>query len=410
MRDSLNAPRRAGFTLVETAVALVVAGVVIAGALSLYQTAEDQRKHTVTEERMDAIVKALSEYAAAAGRLPCPADPAVDNNLFGWEWGVNAASIDGGRPIPDADPADPNDNRTCVTWAVPPATGAAPPRNLGILPFLALGLPEETARDAWGRYFTYAVSPVFAQNNDDTDLQADPLVQGQGQDRGNVHIRCLDSAWVTNKDTPPFIDQTAGPKAKFCCAKDGNSMTYPPAADIIIRYAPDGALIWPNDTNAGIDADNEIYNNIRSRENYFQVNPAFDNDPPNITDANDGPYVTLAVVDDPAKARQSLPDSAIPRNYNIAAPAFVLISHGRNGNGAFLANGTRNKFADGSTPGSSEIENGAGGTAVAAAWNNVFHVGPLNRISGARRFDDMVVWRTQDGIMAETGVSSCVYP
>ena len=140
------------------------------------------------------------------------------------------------------------------------------------------------------------------------------------------------------------------------------------------------------------------------------MGPAFDNPHPDQTDfKNDAPYVTLAVVDDPAKRRQSVPVAAVPGNYNIAAPALVLISHGRNGSGAFLADGTRGRYLEGA-PGNAEIENGAGDAAVAQAWDRVFFIGPLNDGGGNAHFDDIVLWRTQDGIMAETGTSSCVYP
>ncbi len=374
--------------MLEMAVALVVGAIFAAGALWLYDRSEQQRKVNLTEHNMRLVVKALATYVDSAGRLPCPADPSVPGALFGWEWGVRAASVNSGRPVPDAD-NNPATKTTCQNWgnAGAAAANAAPARNIGIVPFLALGLAPEDVRDSWGRYFTYAVSPVFAQNNDDTNPNA-ARGTAAADDQGQVHMRCLDSAWIVNNDN---ISAT---KAKFCCLKGGNAAPFDnsvaASADIVIRNT-NAVQVWPFPGSA------EFYDRGRgvALNRYDAVDPA---------GATVTPYVYTANV-----SAGNSPGVSVANPNFVTAPAFVLISHGENGDGAYLADGnTRAKFVSGMTVGSAESENGAGTNAN--AYDNVFVIGQRADAANNTHFDDIVLWRTQDSLMAETGASSCAYP
>ena len=84
----------------------------------------------------------------------------------------------------------------------------------------------------------------------------------------------------------------------------------------------------------------------------------------------------------------------------IEAPALVLVSHGPNGKGAWLGNGTNNRAT---LPESGpELQNADG--------DQIFVDGPWNLKPGPAYFDDIVRWMTQDGIMAAHGALSCSYP
>lgn len=373
MRNTLEAkhPKQTerGFTLIEIAITLVIVGIMGGGILMLYNMAEKQRTTDITSQNMRIIVEALSTFVESAGRLPCPADPGRNDDLFGWEWGVTTATIAAGRPLPPV---------TCRTWGA-----GADPGNVGIVPFLTLGLPEEVTRDAWGRYFTYAVSPVFAQDNDDVNPGAARGDFDNSDDQGRVHAKCLDGAWYDNEDNVNSV------KAKFCCAKDGDAAPFLPATDINIVHT-DGNPIHPNPAG-------EFYERARDATagNYVLVDPYR----PNPQD-NDSPYVYIPNVDAGGKRQVGTLQSE-NAEANLAAPAFVLISHGDNGDGAFLANGTRNIFNSGAA---SILEN------ENLDFDNTFAIGPLDETRDATYFDDIVVWRTQEGIMAENGSSSCGYP
>jgi hypothetical protein len=84
----------------------------------------------------------------------------------------------------------------------------------------------------------------------------------------------------------------------------------------------------------------------------------------------------------------------------IEAAALVLVSHGPNGKGSWLGNGTNKRLT---LPDSGpELQN--------ADSDQIFVDGPWNLKPGPAYFDDIVRWMTQDGIMAAHGALSCSYP
>src|ERR1039457_5917646 len=86
---------QSGITLVEIAISVAIIGILMGGALELQQRARAQRQFESTYNNMDTIIQALSIYVETAGRLPCPADPAVSDASFGWERGVKTADLQG---------------------------------------------------------------------------------------------------------------------------------------------------------------------------------------------------------------------------------------------------------------------------------------------------------------------------
>ena len=381
MRNAIK--NQTGFTLIEITVAILIAGIMAGGALSLYRNAEAHFVRDVTQTNMQTIASALSTFAESSGRLPCPADPGVpaaNGDLFGWEWGVLFSSVGGGRPTPPA---------PCQNWATPPAAGASAPVNVGIVPFLALGIPEESIKDGWGRYITYAVSPVFAQINDNITTAA-ARSTAAADDQGRAHVSCHDGSWYDNEDNVNAV------KAKFCCARDGQtgSANFNPGTDIQIVHT-DGTQL------SGVGGAGEYY--LRARDgtqtNYVFVDPhrAFTD----ATNDNDSPYIYTPNVSAGGNRQASTLQSENGQA-SIAAPAFVLVSHGENGDGAFLVNNTRNRVPASVAGAVNEIQN--------TDDDQIFAIGPQVRVQGEGYFDDTVLWRTQHGVMAENGSSSCGYP
>lgn len=333
-----------GVTLVEMAIAIAVLGILLAGYVSIINQRDNRERLVVTELRQKRVVQALADYVEAAYRLPCPADPAANNALFGWERGVTLAQtyVSNTRPTGSCGPADME----------------------GIVPFQTLNLSYNDILDGWGRPFTYAVSPVFAQRNDRT-------ADGGGESGGNVHNRCRVASWV--RDGVP----RNAPKARFCCAGYGHDAS---AANVNhltdIRIEPRlalGTAIMPIRDTQGTGA----------TANYGAIDQLlFD-------------------------ARTLLPRPNT--SGNIAAPAFVLISHGQNAYGAYMLNNTANRVA----------WRGSGAASVGEIENQNATVGPNERrtfatgylqLGSTNYFDDIVVWMTQDGIMAYNGASSCNIP
>jgi len=122
--------RARGFSLVELAVALVVVALVLGGLLSLTAAHGAAQRVRDTERLLEQARQALLGFAAANGRLPCPALPTLAA-------GTPGAGVE--QP--------------------PTATGCTGGQ-VGVLPWATLGLPE---LDAWGRRFTYRVSALHAR-------------------------------------------------------------------------------------------------------------------------------------------------------------------------------------------------------------------------------------------------------
>jgi len=213
--------------------------------------------------------------------------------------------------------------------------------NEGIVPYATLGIAKSDAIDGWGHYITYHVSPAFA-------IDPSPAAATVA----NTHARCrLPGTWITGSaSSSAGAFNRNGPKSRFCCPD--NTLI---ESDITVQDAG-GTKLW--------------------------------------TSTRDNVAADYAAVDTPP------PFSKAPPAMNVAAIAFVLVSHGANGKGAFLPNGTRIP-TDPST-GAAEIENQNG--------NNVFVYAPLNNTNGAAHFDDVVMWRTQDELYSALGHVSCRIP
>jgi prepilin-type N-terminal cleavage/methylation domain-containing protein len=118
-----------GFSLAEMAVALVIIGLLLAGALMPISTQLEVRNNADTRRSMEQIREAIIGYAQTNGRLPCPANGTL-------------ASGAAGAGSEQWDSA----NSRCTT-------------SLGVVPWGTLGVPET---DAWGRRFSYRVTHAFS--------------------------------------------------------------------------------------------------------------------------------------------------------------------------------------------------------------------------------------------------------
>jgi prepilin-type N-terminal cleavage/methylation domain-containing protein len=120
-----------GFTLLEMAVVVVIAGMLLAGLLRSVAGLQARQHEARTGQQLEEIREALSTFAALNRRLPCPANPATAATAAG-------AGIE----------------------RVPNAAGCTGGNN-GVLPWATLGLPQT---DDWGRRFTYRVTATFARS------------------------------------------------------------------------------------------------------------------------------------------------------------------------------------------------------------------------------------------------------
>ena len=187
-----------GFIILIVPVLLVLFGFFVSAMLT--ETKPNQFYfETTTQHAMESTQKVLAAYTHRNYRVPCPADPSVVGANFGIE----------------------------------NTSGAPCGSTKGILPFKTLGLPESAARDEWGHFLTYKVSPGFAAivNSNDFVQTGDGdealLVAGSNSE-DFVHQMCQTAAWKETSGSYVKTDGTTSApgvgnynkniyKARFCC-------------------------------------------------------------------------------------------------------------------------------------------------------------------------------------------------
>jgi prepilin-type N-terminal cleavage/methylation domain-containing protein len=142
MRNQSRALQR-GFTLIEMAIVLVVAGVAAALLLNASSGILDNQKRIAARTKLDTIDAALANFVAINKRLPCPADGTIATGALG----AGLETLSNGPPPGSATPK-----------------GTCNPINQqnGVLPWATLGLTEEDGQDPWFGRFTYRVDPALA--------------------------------------------------------------------------------------------------------------------------------------------------------------------------------------------------------------------------------------------------------
>lgn len=345
--STLPETQNRGFTMVEIAVVILIAGIVLAAAIALIIPIVQQAKLLETEEKLIKISEHLNAYAVQNFRLPCPAEPnSIVPTAGGENYGFEAGSTVTNTFIP----------------AICPITE-------GIVPFNTLQLPEEMVTDGWGRHITYTVNPNFAQDT----ANGNPA---------NVHPACRTRDWMFDAGVDitgdPIFRNRNPQKARFCCPD--------------VSAGPD---LIVNDE--GIDATDPL-------DDQFVLSVDRNANAP--TDGYSGPNLLMEPID--PNTGLPIPEGSAgyfeapqvpPANERATALAYILISHGQNQLGAFLPTlGGRDPVLP--PAGSVEAENTDG--------DNVFTDQQTFSLNVAT-FDDLIIWRTQDLIFAAEG-ESCATP
>jgi type II secretory pathway pseudopilin PulG len=237
---------------------------------------------------------------------------------------------------------------------VPADCGADPSKWEGVVPFHTLNIPIEWIKDSGGHYITYAISPAFSQDVGRTDLP--------------VHSRCRTADWFMAGEI--YDKYVKDPKS-------GN-----PAQNVLLPKSERKARFCCSGAQLGTDLV------ILDANKQSQI--AF---PRQTSPASYGP--ANVIFPDPF-----VPDVQVPANDRATAPVYVLVSHGREGYGAFTGAGKTRFSLSGATP--AEIENANGD-------RTFIEIPPAERAGIEKKFDEVVLWRTQDMIFAEQG-KSCSLP
>lgn len=158
-----------GFTLVELAIVIVVISLVIGMGLVASTGAIESAKRIQTENKMDAIEKALLAFRNQNNRLPCPGDPTLtaSSTSYGLEIYLNYSTD---TPHYDCDTKNTNKPGGYTSATTPPydITESGDTDSLtveGGVPTKTLNLPDEYMFDGWGRRFVYAVDNKAGTTN-----------------------------------------------------------------------------------------------------------------------------------------------------------------------------------------------------------------------------------------------------
>jgi prepilin-type N-terminal cleavage/methylation domain-containing protein len=405
--------RQGGFTLIELSIVILISGVLMAGAIAMLQPYLKYTQRDATNKKITVISDALATFAQTYGRLPCPADPAPATEPFGAPRNSGPAGSDISKNDCDA-------------------AGSDPKKYIGIVPFVALGLSEENARDGYGRYFTYAVNPAMTKFDTTTGAaDLDP--------KSDVGLTsdCTNKTW---KDSATGNKNVY--KAHVCCPSpvpaplaikltDGagaqaNDLFAPNAAAVNVQQAGPGQ--WQ--TYADAQALGTQYDDPSKYEyggNCVTVSDCGSEDgacaygdqgacqqaaqchtlnapPPNtwqdsVTVTGNNAYGTTSDLKYCDQRRLLIGAVAIPyQSQNFVA--YVVISHGMDGDGAFLKGG-------GTAPptvslNAQEVEN----------HNDDLNFvdRPISTSLDDNYFDDIVHWETNDHLISHFGNNSCSRP
>lgn len=335
--------RQNGFTLVEMTIVMIISGLLLSALVTSYLRWNDILRSSQTKESISIISDALAAYAARNYRVPCPANPAgAGPEPFGSEIGGGAS---GG--------------------AIGSCNSGIAGESEGIIPFVTIGIDASYAKDGWGNYFTYQVSPAFTQDPEDNTIL--------------VHAKCRTTDWIEGATLVLGVlsggRNIAPQKARFCC------MQTVPATQTTIFSTPAPAT----------DAPSLIFN-PDDNDWYDTVDVIAD---PNFVDANN------PIAEGGA---QAFYDNVIYGGGAVSghtdAAVYAVISHGRNEAGAFIGNGTANRYAGG---GASELINADRNS------QNIYGL-PHDSSNDNTYYDDIVSWQTQSNLMSRLRRDSCAAP
>lgn len=149
---------QAGYTLAELAIAIIVIGIFVAGAMSAYHLYRIEQKNEKTEFKRLRIDFALNDFKKRHGRYPCPAryDIGRDNPNYGYEGDCTDTSV-----APGVCSDGICVERSVREVQIGDGSYVRPRVRRGAVPFRMLNLMEKDSYDEYGGRFSYAVTELL---------------------------------------------------------------------------------------------------------------------------------------------------------------------------------------------------------------------------------------------------------
>lgn len=208
---------RNGFTLIEVAIALVVAGMILGGALEVARVYAVSKTYKTTRSHIEETNKSVALYLSRFGHLPCPAPLSAmqDSKEYG-KGGDCQQLLSTVMSSSDDYIVSEGRNREKVI--------------IGKLPFRDINLVQSSTRDGWNRDLYYAVSASLTQ----TDTYS--------QYAGVIDVVDSHDVTLTNDETGvQYVIYSTGsddapPDTKQCIEKRADNENCD--GDGTFRYAP----------------------------------------------------------------------------------------------------------------------------------------------------------------------------
>lgn len=201
-----------GFTLIEMAVVVIIAGMIMIPILQSYTIWQADKRYEVTRERISTLQTMITSYVASNNRYPCPANPILlptDDNYGQEEREPDGSCTMAALAIGTCEPDSALSLcRVASRRFIPPTNPNPEPVLMGIVPIVTLAaavqgdgiaLSTSEAIDGWNNRFTYAVTESAT-------------VQGFNKNRGAVLVTTTNACvTITGRricgggtDTPDF--------------------------------------------------------------------------------------------------------------------------------------------------------------------------------------------------------------
>ncbi len=155
-----------GFSLLETALLLLIAGIVAVPMLEAYNLYVKERNLSKTYSAGSTVQNAITEFYELHDRYPCPAIPelAVGDPLHGVEQ-CPGKDMDGDGSIMAAMVMESCTTGYCrVSGRDANGDGSDDGVLIGNIPYVTLGVPYNEALDGWKHRFTYAVTETMTDS------------------------------------------------------------------------------------------------------------------------------------------------------------------------------------------------------------------------------------------------------
>lgn len=160
--------RENGFTLIEIAIVLIIIGIGVAAATSIYTQYRIEKDLETTQENIDTALNDIQNFYQTYGRYPCPAS--MNATVGDAEYGIEKANCTADAP------------GTCADGVCTVASdlGGGETVMIGALPFKKLNMQEREIMDGYLNRYTYAVTTSLTD-----DQTFNPAGGGIGVQDGN---------------------------------------------------------------------------------------------------------------------------------------------------------------------------------------------------------------------------------